>query len=724
MQEYKRILTKKLIITVILCMLLNIALFLYGQLEGRNINDVISDSRQYSDLISRLKTQREESDFEGMFEDVTQIIKQDKEDGKESSASLVRLRKKLKYLSGFTSQVNECLQQAEQMRGKKLFSNKKSYSYNNILKTAEDYSRIADVKVVLVNDMCIEKTIEYKYTYYLLAVCMIVMIYECFKERDNGMWQIVHSSKSGRMILALKRFIFVWIYAFVLTFIYFVSTVIVSVLLYGVCGIWKAPVQSIETMSGFTIKCNMAAYMCLLCLIASFVLAMFGSIILALFTVIRNRNIVLIGSVIFAGAEYLLYKNISLQSRISFLRVVNIINFFDINTLLSKYANWGFKTFVVSSKVLIITGMAVVTIIMSVAALIKSVTLRPFGAQNVLKKLFNKAGELYQRIFALYPPVIKEMHKLIFTGKGFFVIAIGLVLTLYICGSGKMVFSESQKEYDNIYIQKGGEDYSQLKSEIDELNSRYDSIQIQLKDMQEAYKNREVSDDEFLYAVNAAQTLKYAIQNKEELINKIDYLANIENQYNKKGWLISDRGYEQFFGKYGRLRECVLVGLMAAIIFIVVSRGAEIRYSTGMNIIENTSAEGRKKLALKRDFAAIIFSAAVVLILSIVDLGFLSRMYNLTYKNAPLVSLSFIGDYLGKGIGRNAVIQKIILSSSIAGFLIIRIVLRIITGFVVTAAALLSGTFAARKKNAAVVPIVMAVVVLITVFIFNGLAIF
>ena len=113
------------------------------------------------------------------------------------------------------------------------------------------------------------------------------------------------------------------------------------------------------------------------------------------------------------------------------------------------------------------------------------------------------------------------MHKLIFTGKGFFVIAIGLVLTLYICGSGKMVFSESQKEYDNIYIQKGGEDYSQLKSEIDELNSRYDSIQKQLKDMQEAYKNREVSDDEFLYAVNAAQTLKYAIQNKEELINKI-----------------------------------------------------------------------------------------------------------------------------------------------------------------------------------------------------------
>ena len=431
MQEYKRILTKKLIITVILCMLLNIALFLYGQLEGRNINDVISDSRQYSDLISRLKTQREESDFEGMFEDVTQIIKQDKEDGKESSASLVRLRKKLKYLSGFTSQVNECLQQAEQMRGKKLFSNKKSYSYNNILKTAEDYSRIADVKVVLVNDTCIEKTIEYKYTYYLLAVCMIVMIYECFKERDNGMWQIVHSSKSGRMILALKRFIFVWIYAFVLTFIYFVSTVIVSVLLYGVSGIWKAPVQSIETMSGFTIKCNMAAYMCLLCLIASFVLAMFGSIILALFTVIRNRNVVLIGSVIFAGAEYLLYKNISLQSRISFLRVVNIINFFDINTLLAKYANWGFKTFVVSSKVLIITGMAVVTIIMSVAALIKSVTLRPFGAQNVLKKLFNKAGELYQRIFALYPPVIKEMHKLIFTGKGFFVIAIGLVLTLY-----------------------------------------------------------------------------------------------------------------------------------------------------------------------------------------------------------------------------------------------------------------------------------------------------
>lgn len=68
---------------------------------------------------------------------------------------------------------------------------------------------------------------------------------------------------------------------------------------------------------------------------------------------------------------------------------------------MSKYANWGFKTFVVSSKVLIITGMAVVTIIMSVAALIKSVTLRPFGAQNVLKNCLIKR-ESYIREYLRY----------------------------------------------------------------------------------------------------------------------------------------------------------------------------------------------------------------------------------------------------------------------------------------------------------------------------------
>ena len=37
MQEYKRILTKKLIITVILCMLLNIALFLYGNIRQQAV---------------------------------------------------------------------------------------------------------------------------------------------------------------------------------------------------------------------------------------------------------------------------------------------------------------------------------------------------------------------------------------------------------------------------------------------------------------------------------------------------------------------------------------------------------------------------------------------------------------------------------------------------------------------------------------------------------------
>ena len=63
------------------------------------------------------------------------------------------------------------------------------------------------------------------------------------------------------------------------------------------------------------------------------------------------------------------------------------------------------------------------------------------------------------------------------------------------------------------------------------------------------------------------------------------------------------------------------------------------------------------------------------------------------------MSLSFIGDYLGKESAEMLSYKKIILSSSIAGFLIIRIVLRIITGFVVTAAAFIVGNFCRQKEK-------------------------
>ena len=137
---------------------------------------------------------------------------------------------------------------------------------------------------------------------------MIVMIYECFKEHDNGMWQIVQtSSKSGRMIPCVEKiYIYYWIYAFC-AYIHHIlyQQLLLSVLLYGVSGIWKAPVQSIETMSRFTIKCNTWRHICRTlfnCIVLY--LVMFGSIILALFTVIKETEMLyFIGSVIFAGSR-------------------------------------------------------------------------------------------------------------------------------------------------------------------------------------------------------------------------------------------------------------------------------------------------------------------------------------------------------------------------------------------------------------------------------------
>ena len=116
--------------------------------------------------------------------------------------------------------------------------------------------------------------------------------------------------------------------------------------------------------------------------------------------------------------------------------------------------------------------MAVVTIIMSVAAY-KECYIETIRTQKCAKNCLIKPESYIRGIFALYPPVIKEMHKLIYIyGKRIFVIAIGLVLyIIYMRFRGKWYFPRSQKEYDNIYVQKG-EDYSQLKSEIDELNEQ------------------------------------------------------------------------------------------------------------------------------------------------------------------------------------------------------------------------------------------------------------
>ena len=60
--------------------------------------------------------------------------------------------------------------------------------------------------------------------------------------------------------------------------------------------------------------------------------------------------------------------------------------------------------------------------------------------------MFTAVHGQYQRVFAKYPVVLKELHKLVITGKALWAVAALIIIAAYFSTTGQMTFTDAQKE--------------------------------------------------------------------------------------------------------------------------------------------------------------------------------------------------------------------------------------------------------------------------------------
>ena len=143
--------------------------------------------------------------------------------------------------------------------------------------------------------------------------------------------------------------------------------------------------------------------------------------------------------------------------------------------------------------------------------------------------MFTAVHGQYQRVFAKYPVVLKELHKLVITGKALWAVAALIIIAAYFSTTGQMTFTDAQKEYDKMYLEHGGKEYGYIE----------DYVQERL----EAYRQAHESD--FIIAEAAARYFKAhgitklparkALQAEiEQLISEKDGLYNTYHEQKQR----------------------------------------------------------------------------------------------------------------------------------------------------------------------------------------------
>lgn len=625
MNELKRLLNRKMLLVFMAFIIINVFLYTYQQTRGTGLKEL------------RNSTDQEEQ---------------------------------LEYIKHYSDDIRQIQINAQQLMTFSIFADKDSFTYNNILKTAKDFGRVSDVSLYPVNCKATENFVKYYYTFYFSMLMMVFIIYELSGERDNEMWGIVHAAGDGRQGLALRRMMIIIASGMMITAGLYITTFAASLFLYGGIESLNAPVQSIPAFARFSLPMSQIGFVLYNYIYSTFAIIVLSVVLWAVFVVNRKRNHALIITGIFAGLEVLMYYKIPVHSVYAIFRDINLVRLMKVNEIISTYANHGKGTFVISESAIMLITLIVLLCTAGVIAFAGTVLMRPQQHKSLLAGIAGRISEGYQHILGKMPVIIKELHKLLITSRGITVIAVLMVVVLYFVSYGRMSFSDNAMERDRIYLEKGGADYSQITAMVQERKDDYIGA-VQLADEASVkYENGEISMEDFSEINSAVLVYSSRYSAVREFQEKCDYLDSLKEDTGIAGYMMSERGYEEIFGDYGKVREIVILMALLLAVVLIISENIGIETSTGTKYIVE-SASGRNMIRYKR----IVASAALCIVLFVavygIDMCCMYRYYGMPYLDAPLMSLMFMRES-----GFNI---------TIGTFIIIRLLIRLVIMIVVFA---------------------------------------
>ena len=690
MNEFRRLINRKIIFVFAAFIMLNVAFYVYQQARGTGLRNLNFSSRQMQWLADIYKDYQMDEAMEAVRSDIQTIemyrqadsLAQDTEllyDGTSEVLkrycglsehnqklfldTLKELEIQLEYISEYPEDIKMIQENAQQLMSFSIFSDKNSFTYNNIIKTAKDFSKVSEVSLYIVdNNKAVEGLVNYYFPFYLSLIMMVFIIYGLSGERDNGMWEVVHSAGNGRLRLALHRLMVITGSGVIVTACLYFSTFAASLFLYGGADSLSAPVQNIQAFKRFAMPMSQIGYVMYDYAYSTLAVIVLSMVLWAVFVLNRKRNHALIMTVLFAGLEVFMYFRIDIHSVYSAFKQFNIVRLMRVNEIISTYANLGKGSFVISESAIMFCVLIVILCIAAVVAVSGTVVMRPQQKRSVFTKILDKIYEGYQHIFSKMPAVVKELHKLLITSRGITVILVLLAIVIYFVGYGRMTFSDSMKQCDRIYLESGGADYSQIEELVNGRKNDYVNAVEKAAEAAAKYEGGELEPEE-LSKINA-EVYVYASRysSVREFEEKYQYLTGLEADTGIHGYMMSDRGYEEIFGRYSKVREMVLLIALLVAVVMIVSENIGIENRTGTKYIVN-AAGGRNEVRVKRIVASLLLSIVLFAIVYGTDMFFLSSYYGMPYIQAPLMSLMFM-----RGCG---------LDITIGTFIIIRLIVRL-----------------------------------------------
>ncbi len=577
----------------------------------------------------------------------------------------------LEYQNDYPAYIKSILKNAENLSSKKLFSNKTSYSYKSIQKSANDFSKNKNIKLSLVNDLPVSAVLNYQIGDFILILICVFMAISFVSEKNVNL--LINTCKNGRRILKMKQLPILILFSLFFSFAIYISEMLISLKIYDAPMNLYALIQSTDIFSDCILHINFLQLFAIHILFKAIIASM---IALAIWLFISlSSNIIFVSAIagVITAIELLLYKNISAQSNLSIFKTFNIFSLFDYRSISEYNLVSVFSKPVRAEKAVWIIVLLIIFIISALILIsanrnypIKS----PKKAFRILHVLFDKLSEFYAKLQSVIYAGRFETFKIMHIGKGLLVVIAFLLIIGFNFNTNPLVFSSTEAFLNDYYEEYGGELSEKVYKNIEKMRSEADAVESEYNFKSEQYASGEISLEE--YELAAAKNEAYDTQRKavDKLTEQIDRIESL-SQKGIKPVLVNELGYNNLF--YSQSNQTQILILICAVV-ILFSSVFFIEKGSNMLILNHCSKNGRKQLYFKKIFTVIpkTFTLTLVSYLSLILQN--NYLYKLGNMNANIHNLECLQE-----INLNLSIAEYIILNFIFEFIFVTVVGLIIT---------------------------------------------
>ncbi len=594
-----------------------------------------------------------------------------------------RLIQEADYIEGFDETIDNIKAQAEKMQKISIFGQKGTFSYNNIMKTPEDFAPLRSLPLSFGDSTGLVAASTFRITDGLLLLFSFFLCFLLFlQEKENGLFTLLRTAKNGRARLAGIKLLSAVLVVFVVCLACYGTVFVGAAYVYGGFGDLSRYVQSMQAFSRCTIPMTVEQYIVVFLLSKAAAMLLITLLFAAIFSLSSSSGqaYVLIGVIV--CVNLIAYLLIPPHSYLNVFKYMNFFELTDTYALYAQYQNINLFTLPIN-RVMFSYGFSACLAVLSVVGIflvfVKGIKLR--GAA-CLQKMTDWTARRFAHIRKSSRLFSHEMFKLLIGGKAAVLLLVVFLLTVYGMRRVELFLYTPERVYVEYANVLAGEWNEQKSDYVQAERASLNGIGEEIRALHEKVTRGEISSQD---AEFQAMILHGQQQEKEEPLQMVErqsaYLQRLKETRGISGAFINERYAKEFFGKSkdGQATSILYIFLLVFAASYLVSY----EYQTGMVRIITAAKHGKRRLLFTKYAAVFLFAIVLWAVLYSRELIDMVRFFPIGDLSVPIQSVEQF--------------SEIPISMSIGSYLFCLYGLRLIGGLIVCAFTLALSVFRIRR---------------------------